>query len=56
MFDSDTLEKLSGSAFYSSQKIEQELEFCSKHHLQDSLPDIIKFLQDDSSHKLSNLL
>ena len=56
MFDSDTLEKLSGSAYYSSQKIEQELKFRAKHHLQDSLPEIIKFLQDDSPHKLNNAL
>ena len=56
MFDSDTLEKLAGSAYYSSQKIEQELKFRAKHHLQGSLSDIIKFLKDDSSHKLNNAL
>ncbi len=41
MFDSDTLEKLAGSACYSSQKIEQELGFRAHHHLRESLPDII---------------
>jgi len=41
MFDSDTLEKLAGSACYSSQKIEQELGFRPKHHLRESLQDII---------------
>jgi nucleoside-diphosphate-sugar epimerase len=56
MFDSDTLEKLAGSAWYSSQKIEQEQGFRAKYHLQDSLPDIIKSLRDDSSHKLNNVL
>lgn len=56
MFDSDTLEKLAGSACYSSQKIEQELGFHAQHHLQDSLPDIIKSLQDDFSLKLNNVL
>lgn len=48
MFDSDAFEKLAGSACYSSQKIEQELGFCARHHLQDSLPDITKSLQNDS--------
>ena len=56
MFDSDTLEKLAGSAWYSSQKIEQKQGFRAKYHLQDSLPDIIKSLRDDSSHKLNNVL
>ncbi len=56
LFDTDTLEKLAGSACYSSQKIENDLGFCAKHHLRDALPDIIKSLQDDSSHKLNNVL
>jgi nucleoside-diphosphate-sugar epimerase len=42
MFDSDTLEKLAGSAYYSSQKIEQELGFRAHHHLRESLSDIIQ--------------
>jgi UDP-glucose 4-epimerase len=42
MFDSDTLEKLAGSAWYSSQKIEKELGFRAHHHLRESLPEIIQ--------------
>jgi nucleoside-diphosphate-sugar epimerase len=41
MFDSDTLNKLAGSSWYSSQKIEQELGFRAHYHLRESLPDII---------------
>jgi nucleoside-diphosphate-sugar epimerase len=41
MFDSDTLKKLTGSSWYSSQKIEQELGFRAHYHLRESLPDII---------------
>ena len=44
MFDSDTLEKLAGSACYSSQKIEQELGFRAHHHLRESLQNIIQRL------------
>ena len=56
MFDSDAFEKLAGSACYSSQKIEQNLGFCARHHLQDSLPDIIKSLQEDFLQQLNNVL
>ena len=42
VFDSDTLEKLAGSAWYSSQKIEAGLGFQAKHHLRESLPHIIQ--------------
>jgi len=41
LFDSDALEKLAGSAWYSSKKIEQELGFQAKHHLRESLPEIV---------------
>ncbi len=41
MFDSDTLEKLTGSAWYSSRKIEQELGYHAKYQLRDSLPGIL---------------
>ncbi|MDX8392736.1 MAG: NAD-dependent epimerase/dehydratase family protein [Mariprofundaceae bacterium] len=44
MFDSDTLDKLTGSAFYSSQRIERELGFKAVFDLQQSLPEIIRFL------------
>ncbi|MEE8268970.1 MAG: NAD-dependent epimerase/dehydratase family protein [Nitrospinaceae bacterium] len=41
MFDSDTLEKLAGSAWYSSQKIEKELGFHPQYHLRESLLNCI---------------
>ncbi len=44
MFDSDALEKLVGSACYSSGKIEHALKFTPKHHLRDSLPEIVRYL------------
>ncbi|NIQ02301.1 MAG: NAD-dependent epimerase/dehydratase family protein [Nitrospinaceae bacterium] len=44
-FDSDTLEKLAGSARYDSQKIVRELGFQAKYHLRESLPEIIQFLR-----------
>lgn len=44
LFDSAALQKLSGSAWYSSVKIERELGFLPKHTLPQSLPDIIRFL------------
>lgn len=43
-FDSDALRKLSGSAWYSSAKIRRELGFQPQHTLQQSLPDIIRYL------------
>lgn len=45
MFDSDALEKLLGSAWYSSAKIESELGFQAKHHLQQALPEIVRHLK-----------
>lgn len=42
--DSDSLEKLVGSAWYSSAKISRELGFRPRHSLRDALPDIIRFL------------
>ena len=44
MFDSDALEKLMGSAWYDSGKIHRELGFEADIHLQEALPDIIRFL------------
>lgn len=44
MFDSDALDKLIGSAWYSSRKLEDELGFEPKYHLRDSLPSIIRYL------------
>lgn len=42
--DSDSLDKLLGSAWYSSAKIERELGFRPRHRLQDALPEIVQFL------------
>ncbi len=44
IFDSDTLHKLTRSAWYSSAKIEHELGFHPQHTLRQSLPDIVRFL------------
>jgi nucleoside-diphosphate-sugar epimerase len=44
IFDSDTRQKLLGSARYSSKKIENELGFKAKYSLQQSLPEIIRYL------------
>jgi UDP-glucose 4-epimerase len=43
-FDSDALDKLTGSAWYSSAKIQRELGFSPQHTLQSSLPEIIRYL------------
>jgi UDP-glucose 4-epimerase len=42
--DSDSLEKLTGSAWYSSAKISRELGFQPRHTLRKALPDIIRHL------------
>lgn len=44
LFDSDTLEKLVGSASYSSGKIQREPGFRPLHNLQSALPDIIQYM------------
>jgi nucleoside-diphosphate-sugar epimerase len=44
-FDSDALDKLTGSAWYSSAKIQQELGFSPQHTLQSTLPEIVRYLQ-----------
>jgi UDP-glucose 4-epimerase len=44
-FDSDALDKLTGSAWYSSAKIQRELGFIPQHTLQSSLPEIVRYLQ-----------
>lgn len=45
MFDSDALEKLLGSAWYSSAKIESELGFKARRNLQEALPEIVRYLK-----------
>jgi nucleoside-diphosphate-sugar epimerase len=42
MFDRDSWNKLSGSSWYSSHKIKNELGFRPHHHLRDSLKDILQ--------------
>jgi len=44
LIDSDTLLKLTGSACYSSAKIKNELGFSPQYTLQQTLPDIIRYL------------
>jgi len=45
MFDSDALAKLAGSAYYSSEKIQNELGFKAGYHLKETLPEIIRYLE-----------
>lgn len=45
-FDSAALDKLTGSAWYSSAKIQRELGFSPQHSLQSSLADIVHFLNN----------
>ncbi len=44
MFDSDTLDKLTGSAWYSSEKLERDLGFRAERDLRKSIPEIATFL------------
>ncbi len=44
-FDSDALDKLVGSAWYSSEKIERELGFQPQQNLRSALPEIVGGLQ-----------
>ncbi len=44
-FDSEALEKLTGSAWYSSAKIQRELGFRAENTLQQCIPDIVRFLK-----------
>lgn len=44
MFDSDALEKLTGSAWYSSEKLRRELGFRAERDLRNSIPEIVAFL------------
>jgi len=45
MFDSDALAKLTGSALYSSEKIQHELGFTAQQHLKAVLPEITRYLE-----------
>jgi UDP-glucose 4-epimerase len=45
-FDSDALDKLIGSACYTSARLERELGFMPARHLRESLPEIVRFLEE----------
>jgi UDP-glucose 4-epimerase len=45
-FDSDALDKLAGSAWYTSVKIERELGFKPSHTLETSVPEIVRYLSE----------
>lgn len=45
LFDSDALEKLTGSAAYSSAKLEREMDFKAERNLRESLPGIVQYLE-----------
>ncbi len=45
IFDSQALDKLLGSAWYSSAKIERELNFKARYTLEQALPEIVHYLQ-----------
>jgi len=45
MFDSDALNSLTGSACYSSERIQHELGFKAQQHLKQALPEIIRYLE-----------
>lgn len=46
MLNSDALDKLTGSACYSTEKIECQLGFSPMHHLRDSLPEMVRYLEE----------
>ena len=48
MFDMDALQKLTASAWYSSQKIQQQLGFRPGHTLRGSLPEIVRAFDEKS--------
>ena len=45
VFDSDALEKLTGSACYSSARLEKQLGFKPERRLDEALPEIVRFLE-----------
>jgi len=46
IFDSDALDKLIGSACYSSAKVERELGFKARRNLREALPEISQYIGD----------
>jgi nucleoside-diphosphate-sugar epimerase len=55
MFDSDALDKLIGSAWYCSAKIENELGFKPKYDLQIALPEIVHYLKNKGGQALPDM-
>lgn len=51
VFDSEALDKLAGSAWYSLRAIEEELGFTPTKRLEDILPEIVATLQLDEGHR-----
>lgn len=49
VFDSDALEKLTGDAWYSSEKIEKELGYRPRVTFEDALPELIAWYRSTSS-------
>ncbi len=44
LFDSDAMEKLVGSAWYSSEKIQSDLDYSPVQNLRAAIPEIVRFL------------
>ena len=44
LFDTDALNKLTGSSCFSSEKIQRELGYCPKWDLKSALPEIVAYL------------
>lgn len=42
VFDSDALAKLTGSAWYTSAKLQRELGWAPKHTLRETMPEIVR--------------
>jgi nucleoside-diphosphate-sugar epimerase len=49
MFDSDALEKLTGDAWFSSEKIAKELGFRPRVTFEDALPELIAWYRSTSA-------
>lgn len=51
MFDTDAMDKLIGSAYFSADKINRELGFRPMYDLASALPEIVSYLQQHDSSK-----
>ena len=50
MFDSDALQKLTGNAWYSSEKIARELGFRPRVTFEEALPELIAWDRTQGRH------